>query len=190
MKATYLTAAAALALTFGIAACSGEAPPPAPTPAPTPSPAASISAPPPPPPAPVVTEPTFENYLDAPQTPGTWEFEDEPGEKLALFGVNPRQPIFLMRCGEGRIALVRTTSDPQAVRRTMTVTTETTERRLQTAPVPGRQVPLLASMLDPNDPLLDAMAITKGRFKIAVDGERTLYLPAWAEVTRVIEDCR
>ena len=45
-------------------------------------------------------------------------------------------------------------------------------------------------MLAPDDPLLDAMAITKGRFAVAAPGEPTLYLPAWAEVSRVIEDCR
>ncbi len=44
--------------------------------------------------------------------------------------------------------------------------------------------------LNPRDPLLDAMAITRGRFAVEVEGETPLYLPAWAEVTRVIEDCR
>ena len=39
-------------------------------------------------------------------------------------------------------------------------------------------------------PLLDAMAITRGRFAVEVEGEPGLYVPAWAEVTRVIEDCR
>ncbi|MGE5953581.1 MAG: hypothetical protein ACM308_08200 [Qipengyuania vulgaris] len=42
----------------------------------------------------------------------------------------------------------------------------------------------------PKSPLLDAMALTKGRFAVETPGLPTLYLPAWAEVTRVIEDCR
>ncbi|MEL6878174.1 MAG: hypothetical protein AAGL68_08770 [Pseudomonadota bacterium] len=50
--------------------------------------------------------------------------------------------------------------------------------------------PLVAAELDANDPLLDAMAITKGRIAVETAGMPTLYLPAWAEVTRVIEDCR
>ncbi len=40
------------------------------------------------------------------------------------------------------------------------------------------------------DPLLDAMALSKGRFAVETQGMPTLYLPSWAEVTRVIEDCR
>ncbi|NQX95887.1 MAG: hypothetical protein HRT64_13390 [Erythrobacter sp.] len=130
-----------------------------------------------------------DTYLDAPQTPGTWEYEDEPGEKLALFGVNPRQPIFLIRCGDGVIALGRVTEEAQTETRAMRVTTETVTSQLEAGPVPPMPR-ILAADLQPNDPLLDAMAITKGRFRIEVEGFETLYLPAWTEVSRVIEDCR
>jgi hypothetical protein len=34
------------------------------------------------------------------------------------------------------------------------------------------------------------MALSKGRFAVEVDGEAPLYLPSYAEVSRVIEDCR
>jgi hypothetical protein len=40
------------------------------------------------------------------------------------------------------------------------------------------------------DPLLDAIALSKGRFAVEVEGETTLYLPTWAEVSRLVEDCR
>ena len=40
------------------------------------------------------------------------------------------------------------------------------------------------------DPLLDAMAFSKGRFALEVAGLPTLYVPSYPEVTRVIEDCR
>lgn len=186
MKATFLTLASALALSFTIAACSSEVEPPAPTPAPSPAP---TQAAPPAPPAPIVNEPVFENYLDAPQTPGTWTYRDEPGEKLALFGADQKRPVFLIRCAAGALALGRVTDEPQSAPRVMTVTTETVSRQLRVEPVPGREI-ILAAAIDAGDPLLDAMAITKGRFAVGVEGERTLYLPAWAEVTRVIEDCR
>ena len=41
-----------------------------------------------------------------------------------------------------------------------------------------------------NMALLDAMAFSRGRFAIDVNGLPSLYLPAWPEVGRVIEDCR
>ncbi|MEE4153735.1 MAG: hypothetical protein V2I27_06215 [Erythrobacter sp.] len=183
MKAIYLNAAAALVLTFGIAACTAgvETPPPVPV---------AVAVPPTTPPsAPVVRMPEYGNYLDAPQTPGTWSYAQDPGETLALYGEDPRAPVFLMRCSGQGLALARVTDQAQSAPRVMSVTTETVTRQLEAAPVAG-QPNLIAVPLAAGDPLLDAMAITKGRFAIEVEGERSLYLPAWAEVTRVIEDCR
>ena len=68
------------------------------------------------------------------------------------------------------------------------IQTETTARQLVANPVTGRQ--LVAVNLNANDQLLDAMAITKGRFAVAVQGEPSLYIPAWTEFSRVVEDCR
>ena len=62
-----------------------------------------------------------------------------------------------------------------------------------------RQVPVLLSRdsaivaavsLSPRDPLLDAMAFSRGRFAIEQPGTPPLVLPAWPEIGRVIEDCR
>ncbi len=51
-------------------------------------------------------------------------------------------------------------------------------------------VPAIAARVAANDPLLDAMAFSKGRFAVEVAGLPTLYVPSYPEVTRVIEDCR
>ena len=50
--------------------------------------------------------------------------------------------------------------------------------------------PQLGLALVPRDAVLDAMGFSRGRFVIEVAGLPTLYLPAWPEVGRVIEDCR
>ena len=68
----------------------------------------------------------------------------------------------------------------------MTVRTETVDRALALQ----SQGSAAGAELNPRDPLLDAIALTRGRFAIEVPGQQPLYLPAWAEVTRVIEDCR
>ena len=191
MKAIYFQAAGAIALTFGLgtlAACVPASTPPAPTPPPVVAPAPT-PPPPPPPPPPVVQEPVFANYLDAPQSPGTWTYLAETNETLALFGTDPQNPDFIVRCGDGSVGLGRRVSSPANPERLMTVKTETTTRQLQTQRILGRS-DLVAVPIDVTDPLLDAMAITKGRIAIGVEGERTLYVPAWVEITRVIEDCR
>jgi len=186
-----------VAAALATAACASDVEPPAPTPAATAastSVAAQTVAEPSPTPAPAPTptapsEPVYENYLDAPQTPGTWAYLNEGEEQLALFGENPGQPIFMVRCGDGVISLGRVTDRAQSGTRVMNVQAETVTRQLEAGPVPQRPI-ILAADLAPSDTLLDAIAITKGRFMVDVEGEKPLYLPAWVEVSRVIEDCR
>ncbi len=200
MKAIYLHTAGAIALTFSLAACIPQAeppvstPPPAPAPAPEPVPTPVPTPTPTPPPPPVVEEPQFENYLDAPQTEGTWQYVAESAETFAIFAEGRTNPKAIVRCdlNSRQVAIGRFVSDSPATVRpsaAMEVRAETTTRQLQ-ASARDSMFPLLAAELNANDPLLDAIAITKGRFVVGVEGVRTLYLPAWVEVSRVIEDCR
>jgi len=192
MKAVYFPAlwqaAGALTLTFAIAGCVPQAEAPAPTPPPVVTPAPTPTPTPPPAP-PVVQEPVYDNYLDAPQTPGTWVYVNELSETLAVFGTGPGEGRFLLRCAGGKVGLARVTDTPATQPRAMSVSTETVTRQLLASPVPRRER-IVAVELDPRDSLLDAMAITKGRIAVQVEGEGTLYMPAWVEISRVIEDCR
>ena len=128
--------------------------------------------------------------MDAPQTAGDWTYRPSAPYSLALFGTDPSQPIFLMRCDRANrtVTLFRMSSQPNA--QPMQIATETTTRLLSANPreVLGRRAQ--AADLPATDSLLDAMAISKGRFAVQTGGEATLYLPSWPEVTRVIEDCR
>jgi sulfur carrier protein ThiS len=76
-----------------------------------------------------------------------------------------------------------------AVSLPMTVLTTSETRPLSADPAPQGQ-PQLVTALRTGDKLLDAMAFSRGRFAVEVNGLPTLYLPAWTEVGRVIEDCR
>jgi len=48
----------------------------------------------------------------------------------------------------------------------------------------------LSAQLAAFDPLLDAIATSRGRIGISVSGTPALIVPAWAEIARVVEDCR
>jgi hypothetical protein len=48
----------------------------------------------------------------------------------------------------------------------------------------------LSAALTAYDPLLDAMASSRGRIGFSVAGSAPLVVPPWQEVARVIEDCR
>ena len=71
----------------------------------------------------------------------------------------------------------------------MTVTTQSTSRPLLGTPQQGSP-PSIAVAFSAGDPLLDAMAFSRGRFALETAGMPTLYVPSWPEVSRVIEDCR
>jgi hypothetical protein len=68
----------------------------------------------------------------------------------------------------------------------LTIRTQTQSRTLQATPRAGA----LQVSVPARDPLLDAMAFTRGRFAVEASGIPPLYVPSWTEVSRVIEDCR
>lgn len=161
----------------------------APAPAPVPQTVATPSAVPATVPLPVeAAEPAYDNWMDAPQTPGDWQYVNEPSESLALFGDANPVHLFVIRCDKQtrQVGIARRgeTSAPIPMR----VLTETSQRVLSASQVPD--FGLIAATVQGNDPLLDAMAISKGRFAVEMDGFAILYIPAWPEVSRVIEDCR
>ena len=180
MKASLAFDAAGVALTFGLGAAVSIAQ------TATDGPNSPIAAA-------IVAEQDDETYLDAAQTPGDWVYEQERGESLAVYQSAAPRPIFTIRCSAGVVSLGRARSSADQTQdsasRLLSISTETVKASLNTYPVAGPEAILVAD-LDANDPLLDAMAITKGRFAVEVEGEEALYLPAWVEVSRVIEDCR
>lgn len=127
--------------------------------------------------------------MDAPQTDGDWTYLSGPTGGTAQFGLPGGEPRLLIRCDRpaGSVSLVRSghAVAPLPVR----VLTETTERVLDGYPS-GTAPPTIEVRLAASDSLLDAMAFSKGRFALEVGGLETLYVPAWPEITRVIEDCR
>lgn len=172
--ASSLSRAFPLALPLMMAACAAPqvVPPAAPLPRPAPSP-----QPAPPPPA-----PAYKDWRDAPQTPGDWRHE----AGVARFGP-ASGTLFAIACNRsaGTVSLIRTGTSSVSV--PMTIVTSSETRPLSAEPAGKDQ---LAATLRAHDALLDAMAFSRGRFAVEVNGLPTLYLPAWAEVGRVVEDCR
>ncbi len=183
MKPIHARLGAAVALSFAIAAC---VPSPGSTPTPTPTPAPVATTPSPDPtPAPVL----HDNWMDAPRTPGDWSYSSRSGESLALYGEPRSEAVFSLRCNPANRTVTLMRAGQAARSLPLRIRTETADRILAAEPTRG-ELPYLSASVPARDPILDAMALTKGRFAIEAQGMPTLYLPAWAEVTRVIEDCR
>ena len=71
----------------------------------------------------------------------------------------------------------------------MIVATSSTQRRVIVRTHPASPL-MLTAEIPAKDPLLDAMAFSRGRFAIMLDGQAPLIVPSWVEVTRVVEACR
>ncbi|MCL6252288.1 hypothetical protein M3P36_14695 [Altererythrobacter sp. KTW20L] len=164
-----------------------EAPPaPMPTPTPTPAPAPVVTqAPPVVQQTPSVLAPVQSNWIDAPQTAGDWRWRRAGNESVAEFSSPAGSVIARFACTAGREVVLAMTHG-NAAASSMTVRTETVDRTLAAAPREG----WLETRLAARDPLLDAMAFSRGRFALEVPGAGALYLPAYPEITRVVEDCR
>ena len=150
--------------------------------------AGCVSAPPPPPQAPLRRPPPVTlrpappppvSTVERPFTPGTWSYSPAGGG-VARFGAGP---LFEAQCDAATRGIVLTTTGAQAT--AMTLRASTTARTVAaTATATGTSAQIAAT-----DPILDAMAFSRGSFTVQA-GATVLTLPARAEFTRVIEDCR
>lgn len=125
------------------------------------------------------------DWRDAPITPGTWSWGMSGAQSVASFA-------------DGELALVcdRKANAMTLLRRgvaqgsvPVTIITFSQTRPLEALAL-DRLPATVAITFDPRDPLLDAMAFSRGRFVIEVQGLEPLYVPSWPEVSRVVEDCR
>ena len=168
---------AAIALTAALAACGSAVP------APRQQPVTSTPAP---RPVPVqVTPPRYDNWADAPATPGTWRHRMAGRDSIADFVGTGGQRLFQLTCSAERdLTLARI--GPARSAAAMTIRTRTSERTVSASAMENSVVTALPA----RDPLLGAMAYSRGRFAVEVPGLSALYLPSWPEVTRVIDDCQ
>ncbi|SOB86505.1 hypothetical protein SAMN06297144_1611 [Sphingomonas guangdongensis] len=158
------------ALTLGGCIPRNAPPPPAPAaPRPVPRP---VPAPPPP--------PASSDWRDWAITPGTWSYRAEGGGSVASFGLPGAAPVVSLRCdrANGQVVLARGGSAGSS----LTVRTSTLTRAL--AAQGG------VAQLPARDPLLDAIGFSRGRFVVEAPPLAPAAIPAWAEILRVVEDCR
>lgn len=161
---------------LAIASCVSAPPPPAPP--------ERRMAPPPvlalPAPAPLASD-----WRDWPQTPGEWRYLSDLHHTTALFGQDGSALALICFRGnsEMQIALPGRGAGP------ITVRTTSITRALPSKATDYAE-PAAVAHIAANDPLLDAIAFSRGRFVLEQAGQPALVLPAWAEVERVIEDCR
>ena len=155
-------------------------PAPAPRPAPTPSPTPTPT----PPPATAVAAEAA--WADRPLTPGNWTYRPEPSGSVALFG-SPAQPLLTLRCDRAsrRVILTRAGAGQGA----MVIRTSYGAVSWPATAQGGAQ-PALVAARAASDAVLDQMAYSRGKIGVDASGIAPLVVPVWAEIARVVEDCR
>ena len=48
----------------------------------------------------------------------------------------------------------------------------------------------VAVEMAPSDAFLDAVIFTRGRIAVEAAGQQSIAIPVWAEIAKVVEDCR
>jgi hypothetical protein len=118
---------------------------------------------------------------------GSWVYSQTTDGSEASFLNASAMPQLTIRCTRAtrRITIAKPASGAAQF---LTFWTSAQTRALPASFNPATQ--RLSAEVMAYDPLLDAIAFSRGRFGVSVSGTSPLVVPAWAEVARVIEDCR
>ena len=136
---------------------------------------------------PLQAQTTPADFSYAPVTPGAWTYRTVTGGTEAAFVDGGGATRMIIACGKvTRLVTLSRLSAAHAT--TMSFWTSSASRDLLSRfdQPSGRVIAQLGGM----DPLLDAIAFSRGRFAISMPGYPALVLPAGTEIAHVIEDCR
>lgn len=118
---------------------------------------------------------------------GSWSYAPTTDGSEATFGTASTLPQLTIHCTKAtrRVAISRPAS---AAAPFLNIWTSAEQRQLAASfnPLTNR----ITADLPAFDSLLDAIAFSRGRFGVSVNGAPALVVPAWAEPAHVVEDCR
>ena len=118
---------------------------------------------------------------------GTWSYALAADGSEAVFRDSAGRPQLMIHCTRAlrRVSLSKPAS---AASPFLGVWTSSLTRNLPAGfdPATARVSAVLAA----NDPLLDAIAFSRGRFGVSATGMPALVVPSWPESLRIVEDCR
>lgn len=129
-------------------------------------------------------------WIDWPITPGDWVYRSDDRGSIALFGAAGRDALVTLRCdrGRGKIYLARA-DEAGSGSGNMTVRASSALKQFS-AQSTGATPAYVAVEIAPGDRFLDAIVYTRGRIAIETAGQQSIAIPVWAEIAKVIEDCR
>ena len=135
----------------------------------------------------VAQSPAVPDYSNARTVDGSWTFAAIAGGAEATFRNAAGQPQIFLTCARAsrRVSIARPATGPAPM---LQLWASGASRNLPAAYNPATR--RLTATLTAQDPLLDAMALSRGRVAVGVAGQPAIVAPAWGEISRVVEECR
>lgn len=118
---------------------------------------------------------------------GNWTYEGTNDGSEATFGNSSGRPQLTIRCTRStrRVAILKAASTASP---SLWIWTSSEQMSLPASY--DSSTSLVSTDLGAYDPLLDAIASSRGRIGFSSSGLEALVVPPWADIARVIEDCR
>ncbi len=127
------------------------------------------------------------SFATAPFLPGAWSYRAIPGGSEAAFldTAGTRRLVVQCALASRQVSLSLTSTVPA---QSLFIWSSTASRTIA-----ARYEPATFQVIAPlaaRDPLLDAIAFSRGRFAVSVPGSLAVVLSSQPEPARAIEDCR
>ena len=132
--------------------------------------------------APAVTDQSNARIMD-----GSWSYAATAGGGEAQFRNVAGQAQLFLTCTRAtrQVSIARPAMGAAPI---LQVWTSSASRNLPAAFNPSTR--RLSATVPAGDPILDAMAMSRGRIAVGVAGQPAIVAPAWGEISRVVEECR
>lgn len=126
-------------------------------------------------------------YAAATPIAGSWTYSSAADGSQAVFANASAQPQLTIRCTRST-RVVSISKPATGAAPYIFVWTSSNTRNLPASfkPATAQLVADVTAM----DSILDSLAFSRGRIAFSASGSPALVLPAWPELSRVIEDCR
>jgi hypothetical protein len=135
--------------------------------------------------------PPQQDWRDVPLTPGDWSWRGQQGQSsIAQYGVTGQGAVFALRCDLATRNIIFSRAGVLATPSGALTFTSSFGTFALAAGNGGGEPAAIVAQLGARDPRLDQIAFSRGRFLVDAPGQARLVLPAWPQVSRVIEDCR
>ena len=137
--------------------------------------------------APLPAQPAAPDLSAATPIPGRWSWTPTAAGSEATFLNSAGRAQLWLTCLRGaRVVTVARPASGAAPLLMAWTSSQTRNLLASYNPATGR----ITAQIGATDPLLDALAFSRGRIGLGVSGTPPLVAPAWPEIARVVEDCR